>query len=148
MNKRVNPCPLFTNFPYLPCTIDHDLRFFGFSLQGTENQDKTGRAFMLNMIGNLVWGNGDPFTFRYFQLDCKNSPIVSKTQQIRNTLRCPRFYPNPFELWQMFLNLFPKVCFRGSQSNYLFLVFIRYVYQYAHKFDKMEENFLCLKQGV
>ena len=144
MNKRVNPCPLFTNFPYLPCTIDHDLRFFGFSLQGTENQDKTRRVFMLNMVGNLMWGNGDPFTFRYFQLDCENSAIVSKTQQIRNTLGSPRLYPNPFELWQMFLNLFPKVCFRGSQSNYLFLVFIRYVYQYAHKFDKM----VYTKQGV
>ena len=137
MNKRVNPCPLFTNFPYLPCTIDHDLRFFGFSLQRAENQDKTGRVFMLNMVGNLMWGNGEPFTFRYFQLNCENSAIVSKAQQIRNTLGSPRLYPNPFELRQMFFDLLPKVCFGSSQSNGLNTRFMRYVFQYAHKFGKI-----------
>lgn len=144
MNKRINPCSLFTNFPYLPCTIDHDLRFFGFSLQGTENQDKTRRVFMLNMVGNLVWGNGDPFTFRYFQLNCEYSAIVSKTQQIGNTLSRPRLYPNPFELWQMFFDLFPKVCFGSSQSNGSNSRFMRYIFQYAHKFDKI----VYIKQGV
>ena len=144
MNKRVNPCPLFTNFPYLPCTIDHDLRFFGFSLRGTENQDKTRRVFMLNMVRNLVGGDGDPFTFRYFQLNRENSAIVSKAQQIGNTLGSPRLYPNPLELWQMFLNLLPKVCLRGSQSNGLNTRFMRYVFQYAHKFAKI----VYTKQGV
>ena len=99
---------------------------------------------MLNMVGNLVWGNGEPFTFRYFQLNCEYSAIVSKTQQIGNTLGSPRLYPNPFELWQMFLNLFPKVYLRGSQSNGSNSQFMRYIFQYAHKFDKI----VYTKQGV
>ena len=99
---------------------------------------------MLNMVGNLVGGNGDPFTFRYFQLNRENSAIVSKAQQIGNTLGSPRLYPNPFELWQMFLNLFPKVCLRGSQSNGSNSQFMRYIFQYAHKFAKI----VYTKQGV
>ena len=92
---------------------------------------------MLNMVGNLMWGNGDPFTFRYFQLNRENSAIVSKAQQIGNPLGSPRLYPNPFELWQMFLYLLPKVCLRSSQSNGLNTRFMRYVFQYAHKFGKI-----------
>ena len=99
---------------------------------------------MLNMVGNLVGRNGDPFTFRYFQLNRENSAIVSKAQQIGNTLGSPRLYPNPFELWQMFLNLFPKVCFGSSQSNGSNSQFMRYIFQYAHKFAKI----VYTKQGV
>ena len=92
---------------------------------------------MLNMVGNLVGGNRDPFTFRYFQLNCENSAILSKAQQIGNTLGSPRLYPNPLELWQVFLNLLPKVCLRSSQSNGSNSQFMRYIFQYAHKFGKI-----------
>ena len=133
----------FTQGKNLVRGIDIKLGFSWTTLQDPLDQDKGRGILPFLMVGNLMWGNGDPFTFRYFQLNRENSPIVSKAQQIRNTLGSPRLYPNPFELWQMFFDLLPKVCLRGSQSNGSNSRFMRYVFQYAHKFDKI----VYIKQG-
>jgi len=98
----------FTQGKNLVRGIDIKLGFSWTTLQDPLDQDKGRGILPFLMVGNLMWREGNPITFRYLQFNSEVDSLFGRTQHIWNAVIYPRFQTDKGKGLEVLLNLLPK----------------------------------------